>query len=461
VHGNGELDVLRQRNCEGGVHPAAARAFERMYRAYRAGESGRMPWDEIAPLGTESIVPLREFEVPTMLAAGRRRLGEVAWLVLNGGLGTSMEMQQAKSLLPVKEECTFLDLLVEHVLNLRRRHGVRLPLVFMNSFATREDTLRALAPHRSALEQQCLPLDFMQHRFPRLREADGLPFGTAGDREAWAPPGHGNLFLALRCSGLLDQLLERGVRWIFVSNADNLGATPHAGVLQYLAESGLEFAMEVTAKTAADVKGGTLVRRGGRLQLLEIAQVEDAHRNEFQELDRFPVFNTNNLWVYLPALAHRLARGSLELPLIVNRKTLDGVAVVQLETAMGAAIGQFERSVGVLVGRERFAPVKTTNDLLVRRSDLYLRGEAAPLVVNPARDPRLGPPVVELDPRYYRGVTELNRRIPHAPSLVAARSLRVVGDVRFGQGVVVRGDVALRAAGGAPLVIDPGAVLSG
>lgn len=461
MHRTGELAVLRERIREGGVHPEAAQAFERMYRAYRAGETGRTPWGEIAPLGTERLVPLRELEAPATLAAGSRGFGAVAWLVLNGGLGTSMEMQQAKSLLPVKEEHTFLDLLVEHVLYLRRRYAVCLPLVFMNSFATREDTMRALAPHRSALEQQGLPLDFVQHRFPRLREADGLPFGAAGDREAWAPPGHGNLYLALRCSGLLDQLLERGVRWIFVSNADNLGATPHAGVLQYLADSGLEFAMEVTAKTAADVKGGTLVRRGGRLQLLEIAQVEDAHREAFQDLDRFPVFNTNNLWIHLPALKQRLEEGSLELPLIVNRKTVDGVAVVQLETAMGAAIGQFERSVGVLVGRERFAPVKTTNDLLVRRSDLYLRGEASPLVVNPARDPRLGPPVVELDARYYRGVADLDQRIPHPPSLVAARSLRVVGDVRFGQGVVVRGDVTVRAAGDAPLVIEAGAVLSG
>ena len=219
--------------------------------------------------------------------------------------------------------------------------------------------------------------------------------------------------------------------------------------------------MEVPEKHTADDKGGTLMRRGGRLQLLEIAQVEEGHLSEFQDLGRFPVFNTNNLWVDLEALARRLQAGSLDLPLIVNRKEVEGVAVVQLETAMGAAIGQFERSAGVLVGRERFAPVKTTDDLLVRRSDVYVKSEASPLVVNPGRDPVLGPPLVELDPRYCRSVADLDRRVPVAPSLVGARSLRVVGDVHFGRGVQVRGDVEVRAGDGAPLMIDDGTVLSG
>ncbi|MDF1552160.1 MAG: UTP--glucose-1-phosphate uridylyltransferase [Deferrisomatales bacterium] len=458
------LEVLRERNRQGQVHREAVEAFERMYRAYRSGADGRIPWGEISPAGEGDIVSLEQFKTPQAMAAGERHLGEVAWIVLNGGLGTSMKMERAKSLVPVKGANSFLDLIAEHVLGLRRRYGVELPLVFMNSFATRDDTLRALARHQLAVggrDGNPLPLDFVQHRFPRIREVDGLPFGEAGDRDAWAPPGHGNLYLALRCSGLLDQLLGYGIRWVFVSNADNLGATPHPGLLHHLMTSGLEFAMEVTAKTAADVKGGTLVRRGGRLQLLEIAQVEDEHRAEFQDLGTFPVFNTNNLWVDLAALAHRLQAGSLDLPLIVNRKAVGDVAVVQLETAMGAAIGQFERAAGVLVGRDRFAPVKTIDDLLVRRSDAYLRGEASPLVVNPARAATLGPPLVALDPRHYGSVADLDRRVPVAPSLVGARSLRVEGDVHFGRGVQVRGDVVVRAADGAALVIEDGAVLSG
>ncbi|HSH70278.1 MAG TPA: UTP--glucose-1-phosphate uridylyltransferase, partial [Deferrisomatales bacterium] len=146
-----ELEVLRERNRQGQVHREAVEAFERMYRAYRSGADGRIPWGEIAPAGEGDIVSLEQFETPQAMAAGERHLGEVAWIVLNGGLGTSMKMEQAKSLLPVKGENSFLDLIAEHVLGLRRRYGVELPLVFMNSFATRDDTRRALARHQLAV----------------------------------------------------------------------------------------------------------------------------------------------------------------------------------------------------------------------------------------------------------------------------------------------------------------------
>ncbi len=68
--------------------------------------------------------------------------------------------------------------------------------------------------------------------------------------------------------------------------------------------------------------------------------------------------------------------GILGLPLIRNVKTIDPgdkstPEVVQVETAMGAAVEVFEGSRLIEVGRDRFVPVKTTNDLLLLRSDVY------------------------------------------------------------------------------------------
>ncbi len=453
------LRAFRERFTRAGEPEEAWEAFEAMYRAYRSGQTGQMPWEEVAPPAPEDLVPLESLDTEATRRAGAARMDRVVWIVLNGGLGTSMRMNRAKSLVPVKGSLTFLDLIARHVKGLRERTGVDLPVVFMNSFATREDTLRALEPYD--LPVRGIPLDFVQHRFPRIREEDGLPFGDPDDPAAWAPPGHGNIYAALRSSGLLDRLLEAGVRWAFVSNADNLGASPHPGILGFVAEQGIQFVMEVTPKTAADVKGGTLVRRDGRLELLEIAQVPAEHVEEFQDLDAFPVFNTNNLWFDLKALRERVAQGGLCLPLIVNRKEVEGTRVVQLEVAMGAAIGRFPRAAGVVVDRRRFAPVKTTDDLLVRRSDVYVVGTHSPLEPNPARDPGLGPPVVRLDPAYYRSVPDLDLRIPWPPSLVEALRLEVKGDVRFGRGVRVRGRVRIENPGPAPLEIPDGAVLAG
>jgi UTP--glucose-1-phosphate uridylyltransferase len=447
-----------------GLPPEAKGAFERAYRVYRSGETGKIPWDEVAPPQSEDLVDLEALEGEDLRRCGEASLGQVVWIVLNGGLGTSMKMDRAKSLLPVKGRLTFLDLIARHVLALRERWGRRIPVLFMNSATTRGDTLRALEPHHLAQaggEEPDLPLDFMQHRFPRLREEDGLPYGDPAAEGSWAPPGHGNLYLALQGSGVLDELLDRGLRWALVSNADNLGASFHSGILGFVVSQGLELVMEVTAKTAADVKGGTLIRRRGRLELLEIAQVPEEHLDDFQDLAIFPVFNTNNLWVDLRALRDRLDRGPVDLPIIVNRKRVGTSAVIQLESAMGAAIGAFSKARGVLVPRRRFAPVKTTDDLLVRRSDVYLPGNASPLVPNPSRDPSLGPPVVRLDPTHYGSVPNLDLRIPAAPSLLRAKRFEVRGDVRFGRDVVVVGEVRIDSGGRQPLWIEDGATLSG
>lgn len=464
THRHRAEERFEERMCSAGLSPDAREAFQGMYRAYRSGHAGKIPWDQVRSPEPGDLVELAGLEEEAMIRTGEAALDGLVWIVLNGGLGTSMEMDRAKSLLRVKGDATFLDLTARHVLRLRQRWRCGLPLLLMNSFATREDSLRALAPHSlggSGEKGESLPLDFVQDRFPRVRAGDALPFGEPEAPEAWAPPGHGNLYLALKGSGLLARLLDRGYRWAFVSNADNLGASPHRGILGHMVSRRLGFLMEVTAKTAADVKGGILIRRQGRLELLEIAQVPEDRVADFQDTDRFPAFNTNNLWVDLVALAELLNEGPLDLPLIVNRKQVGPTAVVQLETAMGAAIGRFVRAGGVLVPRRRFAPVKTTDDLLVRRSDAYAPGEEAPLVPSPARPSGLGPPVVSLDPRYYRSVPDLELRIPHPPSLLRARRLQVRGDVRFGEGVVIEGEAVVANPGPEPMWIGPGTVLSG
>jgi UTP--glucose-1-phosphate uridylyltransferase len=263
----------------------------------------------------------------------------------------------------------------------------------------------------------------------------------------WAPPGHGDLYTALQTSGMLDALLAQGYRFAFVSNVDNLGAVLDERILAWFAESGAPFAMEAADRTLADRKGGHLARRAGDggLVLREVAQTPDDDVDAFQDVSRHRYFNTNTLWLDLRQLAAVLAEreGVLGLPMIVNRKTVDpsdkgSTPVIQLETAMGAALGVFEGATALRVPKSRFAPVKTTSDLLVLRSDAYELTEDARLV--PAGD---GLPIVSLDD-HYKLVGDFEARFPKgAPSLIECEKLTIEADVRFGEGVVVRGDVLL------------------
>jgi UTP--glucose-1-phosphate uridylyltransferase len=281
----------------------------------------------------------------------------------------------------------------------------------------------------------------------------------------WCPPGHGDVYGALKRSGTLATLLENGFEYAMISNADNLGATLDARLAAFVAGERVPFLMEVIEGTEAERKAGHIARRpdDGHLILREVAQTPPEDQDSFRDYRRWRYYNTNNLWVDLRALAEALdqAGGVLDLPLIVNRKTVDprdgdSPKVLQLESAMGAAIGLFEGARVVRVPRTRFAPVKTTDDLLVLRSDVY--GVSEDSVVEPVPERRGGLPFVELDPAYYKLLDEFEARFPDGPpSLVHAERLVVRGDVTFGAGVVVRGAAELDAP--EPRTHAPGTVL--
>jgi UTP--glucose-1-phosphate uridylyltransferase len=439
-----------------GLPGIAIDTFAHYEELLREGDQGTLPEEELEPI-TE--VPSAE-DLPDPAPAVLER---VVVLKLNGGLGTSMGMTKAKSLVEVKDGLTFLDVIAREVLHLRERHGAQIPLLLMNSFATRDDTLAALDRYPE-LELEGLPLDFVQGKVPKLL-ADGFePVSWEKDPALeWAPPGHGDVFTSLATSGTLDVLLERGYEYLFLSNSDNLGAVLDPRILTWFAREQLPFLSEVVDRTEMDRKGGHLARRkdDGGLVLREVAQVPDDDQEAFEDIERHRFFNANNIWVNLGSLKSALdgREGVLGLPMIVNRKTVDpsdssSPEVLQLETAMGAAIGVFDGAAAVHVPRARFAPVKTTSHLLVVRSDAY---ELADDWTVQLANGRTAAPVVELSSE-FKLLADFESRFPAGPpSLVEAERLDVDGDVRFGRDVRVRGRVVVEG----PAEIRDGAVLEG
>ncbi|MBK5217899.1 MAG: UTP--glucose-1-phosphate uridylyltransferase, partial [Propionibacteriales bacterium] len=368
--GEGGLAQAQQRMLDGGVHQRAIDVFSHYYGQLESGATGMISEADIDPLGDVSHAS----ELVVGLEEQREAAAVTAIIKLNGGLGTSMGMDRAKSLLTVRPELTFLDVIVGQVQSVRRELGVPLPLIFMNSFRTRDDTLAALAKYPD-LVVDGLPLDFLQNREPKLRSDDLSPVDWPADPSLeWCPPGHGDLYTALEVSGVLDSLIVRGFRYASVSNSDNLGASPDPAMMGWFAASGAPYAAEVCRRTLADVKGGCLVvrRTDGRLVLRETAQTSPDDLDAAGDLSRHRYFHTNNLWFDLVALRTALEErnGVLGLPLIRNTKTVDPTdasspEVIQMETAMGAVIEVFDGAQAIEVDRSRFLPVKTTNDLLV------------------------------------------------------------------------------------------------
>jgi UTP--glucose-1-phosphate uridylyltransferase len=441
AHGPG-LRLARDKMAAAGVHPLAIDVFAHHYRQLERGETGMIPESSIEPLDMPALA-----DVVVDDAAGVQALRETAVIKLNGGLGTSMGMERAKSLLCVRRGLSFLDIIARQVLHLRRTHDVPLPLIFMNSFRTSADTLAALARYDD-LAVDGIPLELMQNKEPKLLERDLRPVTWPKDPSLeWCPPGHGDIYTSISASGLARTLLDAGYRRLFISNADNLGAVAEPHVAGWFAGTGAPFAIESVRRIPSDRKGGHLAirRSDGRILLRESAQTLPEDRAALADLDRHRFTSTNNIWVDLEALQSELDRrdGVLGLPLIRNVKTVDPAdpstpKVIQIESAMGAAVEIFEGAQAVEVTRRRFVPVKTTNDLLVLRSDVY---DIGPDFVLDQASSMI--PFVDLD-GVYKLVGDFDRRFKEgAPSLREAEAFVVDGDWTFGHDVKVVGNVKL------------------
>jgi len=440
-----------------GLSAPAIRQFQHNYENLLARQSGFIAEAEIQPIET-----LPSFEnIPETGLPGARLLEQAVVLKLNGGLGTSMGLEKAKSLLVVKDGLTFLDFIARQILWARKRHNVPLRFLLMNSFSTSRDTLDFLTryPELGAPGD----LELLQSQVPKVNVTTLEPATWPQNRSLeWCPPGHGDLYPSLLASGSLDRLLGQGVQYLFVSNSDNLGASLDLKLLNHFAVSNSPFLMEVARRTASDRKGGHLARRNSRFLLRESAQCAPEDQVAFQDIERHRFFNTNNLWIRLDALKSVLEKngGFVPLPLIRNAKTLDprdkaSPQVFQLETAMGAAIEAFDGAGAIVVPRSRFAPVKTTSDLLALRSDAYAVTEDWRIVLAKGGDS--SPPAINLDSTYYKNIEQIEEAVSDGvPSLKDCSELIVQGPVRFNSGVVIRGKVTVKNGSAAPRPLPPG-----
>lgn len=446
---------------QAGLSDLAIQRFHYYYDQLLAGATGFIDSTIAGP-----VASLPDYHALTSKhrAHGEAALARAVVLKLNGGMGTSMGLDGPKSLLPVKDGLTFLDIIVRQLLHLRRTTHVRLPLVLMNSFITHDATMTALEAYADLTQD--VPLAFVQNENPKiLVETLGPAVWPDDPSKEWCPPGHGDIYASLVTTGMLTALLDAGYEYAFVSNADNLGAVLDPAILGYFAAEKLPFLMEVADRTAADRKGGHLAQRpDGQLLLRELSQCPPSELELFQDIERYRYFNTNNLWLHLPSLQARLDAHNnlLDLPLIRNEKPIDPTQpasprVYQLETAMGSALAQFQGAQAMRIPRDRFIPVKKCNDLLLLWSDVYELSEA---YLPRLADAIANPPLILLDDAHFTLIGDLRQRFPHgAPSLAAASSLHVIGDVHFGRNIIVRGHVHITHADAEPLYIPDDAAL--
>lgn len=443
-----------------GLSDASINAFRYSYNELLSGSTGCLAEDTISAVKS---LPNLDADIKGNIVCDPTLLKSSVVLKLNGGLGTSMGLDKAKSLLEVKNGNSFLDLTAKQVLSMRKEFKLPVKFMLMNSFNTSTDTLNFLSKYREIIEDPTLEL--MQNKVPKIDKNTLEPAAWDLNKHLeWCPPGHGDLYTALYGSGLLDKLLDSGIKYMFVSNSDNLGATMDLDLLSYFAGNNLPFLMECCERTEADKKGGHLAVRtaDGQLLLRESAQCSKEDESAFQDITRHQFFNTNNLWVRLDMLKDLMVTcgGFVPLPTILNGKTVDpqsdsSTPVWQLETAMGAAIECFQGAGAVCVPRSRFAPVKKCSDLLLLRSDAYIVNSQSVLVLNPKCNDQV--PIIDLDAKKYKLVQHLDAALTGGyPSLVSCKKLTIKGEVWLSSRNIFLGTVNIINNSSEPKVLLPG-----
>ena len=426
-------------------------SFFALFRRYLTDKAAgsTLDWEKVKSPSPDEVVQYK-----SLSENGANNLDKLAVLKLNGGLGTSMGCVGPKSVIEVRDGNTFLDLSVRQIEHLNRKYDADVPLLLMNSFNTDADTEKIIKKYQG---HRIRVKTFNQSRFPRIFKDSLLPVPQSfdDDLDSWYPPGHGDLFESLISSGELDSLLEQGREVLFVSNGDNLGATVDSKILDHMIDTGAEYIMELTDKTRADVKGGTLINYEGQVRLLEIAQVAKEHVEDFKSIKKFKYFNTNNLWINLRAIKKLVEADSIQAEIIPNQKTISkgssDINVLQLET-----IKHFNKAHGVVVPRSRFLPVKTCSDLLLVKSDLFFLEHGA-LKLDPVRD-GFANPLIKLG-SHFKKVSGFQSRIGHMPRILELDHLTITGNVTLGKNVTLKGTVIIVCNDGDKIDIPNGSIL--
>lgn len=288
------------------------------------------------------------------------RRGELGVVILNGGMATRFG-GIVKGIVPVLGDRSFLALKLADVRMAQQRHGGRIEVFLMNSFATAEATKAHLAQHAFFGLDPAQVHAFDQFVSVRLTKSGDLLVDDKGDVARYGP-GHGDFAEAFRKSGLLADFLARGGKHLFVANVDNLGARVSRLVLGHHIESNAEVTVEVAPKWPGDVGGSPFVV-DGQLQLVEQLRYPEGFDPEIVD-----VFNTNTFHFRAESLQR-------EFPLeyYYVEKKVNGQPAVQMERLIGE-MTRFLRASFVKVKRtgaeNRFFPIKTPEDLDAGREEI-------------------------------------------------------------------------------------------
>jgi len=332
--------------------------------------------------------------------------------------------------------------------------------VLMNSAWTDTETKKVIEKYK---DRNIKIYTFEQRKFPRLYKDTRrpVPKNTSNLKE-WYPPGSGDIYESFYNSGLMEKFINEGKEFAFLSNVENFGGNlgkRHMKLLNLICTSDYDFLTEVAERLITDHLGGIFVAddRTHSIRLLELSQVPLEYVDHFKA-NKFMYWNTNSLWVRLSPLQKKIKSGEFTLGVIANTRSVDGKNYVQLEMPAATAVQSFSKCAAVIVPRSRYLEVKTTADLFVLQSNIYSIDSDGRYAMNPARVFPTSP-IVKLGEQFSSYSEYMKRFGGSLPNILELDHLTVSGNVYFGKGIELKGNVIIVANHGEQISIPDGATL--
>lgn len=355
--------------------------------------------------------------------------GHIGAVLVAGGQGTRLGFEHPKGMFPIGpvSNATLFQILIEKLVAIGYRYGVRVPLYLMTSPATHDETLTFLAEHnRFGLDERDL-IVFCQGTMPAVDAATGRVLLEAPGRLFASPDGHGGMLAALGKSHALDDIRRRGLRQLFYFQIDNpLVEVCDPVFIGYHLLAGSELSTQVVAKQQPLERVGNVVAVDGQVRIIEYSDLPEEVARQTNTDGSLKLWAGNiAVHVFDVAFLERVANDEHSLPFHVARKAvpyLDDHGTL-VEPKQPNAI-KFERFIFDLLplakqaivmeidGRRVFAPVKNASGAKsdtpesVQRQILDLHREwltAAGAIV--------GESTVEISPLFALDAADVARRV--------------------------------------------------
>ena len=227
--------------------------------------------------------------------------GRVGVVLVAGGMGTRLGFEQPKGMFPIGPVSghSLFQIMIERIVALGRRYGVRIPLYLMTSDVTHLATIQFLREHDAfGLNPDDLRV-FCQGTLPTIDAKTRRLLLAAPGELASCPDGHGGLLEAARKHGCFDDMARRGLDVLFYGQMDNpllLIADPELIGQHLLANA--DITTQVVRRANSTEKVGMFVSQGSKVWVLEYSELPQELATATDD-DGAPLFWAGNTGAHL------------------------------------------------------------------------------------------------------------------------------------------------------------------